>query len=153
MSKIETNLRDRLASLVTAMGYEFVGCEQVGEGRRALLRLYIDRENGITLDDCTRVSYQVSAVLDVEDPIPGRYTLEVSSPGLDRPLFELAHYQKFIGNRVRVRVCAPIHNRRKFDGILVRVDGNDIHLLVNNTEEVVLPFSNIEKANIIADIR
>lgn len=152
MSKVAETLRDSFASIVDAMGYEFVGCELQGQGRHAVLRLYIDSENGITLDDCSRVSYQVSAMLDVEDPVRGQYVLEVSSPGVDRPLFEMAHFQKYIGNRVKVRVCAPIHNRRKFDGVLLRVDGDDIHLLVG-AEEIVLPFSEIERANIIADIR
>lgn len=151
MAKIETTLHDRLAGIISSMGYEFVGGELEGYGRGGVLRLYIDSEKGVTLDDCSRVSYQVSAVLDVEDPIQGHYNLEVSSPGLDRPLFEIAHYQKQIGNRIKLRLCAPIRNRRKFVGILVRVDGNDIHLLVDQ-EEWVLPFSTIEKANVIADI-
>lgn len=152
MEKVAATLNERLGSLVNMMGYEFVGCELHRQGQQGVLRIYIDSENGITVDDCSRVSYQVSAMLDVEDPIQGNYSLEVSSPGLDRPLFEIAHYQKQIGNRVKVRVCAPVHNKRKFVGILLRVDGNDIHLLVD-AEEVVLPFSDIEKANIIADIR
>ena len=152
MGKIAETLRDSLASIVEALGYEFVGSEIVGQGKHAVLRIYIDSENGITIDDCSKVSYQVSAMLDVEDPIRGEYDLEVSSPGIDRPLFELSHFKKFIGNRVKVRVCAPIHNRRKFDGVLLRVEGDDIHLLVD-AEEIVLPFSDIEKANVIADLR
>lgn len=152
MEKVQITLRDQLASLVDTMGYEFVGCELTSQDGQALLRIYIDSTNGITVDDCSKVSRQISAMLDVEDPIQGEYFLEVSSPGLNRPLFEIAHYQNQIGQRVKVRICAPIQNRRKFVGILLRVDGNDIHLLVDK-EEVVLPFSNIEKANIIADIR
>ena len=152
MKNVATALSDRLKSLVSAMGYEFVGGELEGHGRGGVLRLYIDSEMGVTLDDCSRVSYQVSAMLDVEDPIQGHYTLEVSSPGLDRPLFEITHYQKQIGNRIKLRLCAPVQNRRKFVGVLMRVDGNDIHLLVD-AEELVLPFSTIEKANVIADIR
>jgi ribosome maturation factor RimP len=152
MTKIASALSDRLASVVSAMGYEFIGGELDGHGRGGVLRLYIDSDKGVTLDDCSRVSYQVSAMLDVEDPIQGHYTLEVSSPGLDRPLFEVAHYQKQIGNRIKLRVCAKVQNKRKFVGVLLRVDGNDIHLLVDE-EEVVLPFSTIEKANVVADIR
>lgn len=152
MAKIESTLHDRLVSIVSAMGYEFVGSELESRGGGGLLRLFIDHQKGITLDDCSRVSCQVSAMLDVEDPIQGRYTLEVSSPGLDRPLFEIAHYQKQIGNRIKLRLCVPVQNRRKFVGTLLRVDGDNIHLLTD-TEEVMLPFSNIEKANVIADIR
>lgn len=151
MAAVSTTLRDLLAAVVNTMGYEFVGCEMLPQGRGSLLRLYIDSEQGIQLDDCSKVSYQVSAMLDVEDPIQGQYVLEVSSPGLDRPLFEIAHYQKFIGSRVKVRVHAPLDDRRNFVGTLVRVDGTDVHLLVDQ-EEVVLSFSNIDKAKIIADI-
>jgi ribosome maturation factor RimP len=149
---IELTLRDRLASIVSGMGYEFVGYEMQRQGRRGILRIFIDNEKGITVDDCSKVSYQISAMLDVEDPIPGEYSLEISSPGLDRPLFELAHYRKFIGNRVKVRLHTPVNNRRNFTGELVRVDEMNIHLLVD-TVEIVVPFSSIEKGNVIADIR
>jgi ribosome maturation factor RimP len=149
MSNVETTLRDRLASLITAMGYEFVGCEMHRQGRSFVLRIYIDSEKGITLDDCSDVSHQVSAMLDVDDPIQGHYNLEISSPGLNRPLFEIAHYRKFVGNRIKVRMHDLIHNQRNFVGILQRVEETDIHLLVD-TEEVVLPFSGIEKAKVIA---
>ncbi len=150
MSSIDITLRDRLASLVTAMGYEFVGSELVRQGRGSILRVFIDSENGITLDDCSSVSHQVSAMLDVDDPIQGFYNLEISSPGLDRPLFELAQYRKFIGDRIKVRMYSPINGQRNFVGILQRIDETDIHLLVD-AEEVVLPFSSIEKAKVIAD--
>lgn len=152
MKNVATTLSERLRSLVNAMGYEFVGCELQGQSQHAVLRIYVDSEKGVNLTDCSKISQQVSAVLDVEDPIQGAYALEVSSPGLNRPLFEIAHYQKQIGNRIKVRVCANIHNRRNFAGVLVRVEGNDIHLLVEG-EEIVLPFSDIEKANVVADIR
>ena len=152
MKKIAATLRDRLESLVNAMGYEFVGCEIHTQRAQQILRLYIDSDKGVNLSDCSKVSHQVSAWLDVEDPVQGRYALEVSSPGLDRPLFELKHYQKQLGNRIKVSVYTPIHNRRKFVGVLLRVDGNDIHLLVD-AQEVVLPLLEIEKANVIADIR
>jgi len=148
MRNVAITLRDRLESLIQAMGYEFVGCELLKQGRYSVLRIYVDSEKGVTVDDCSKISYQVSAILDVEDPIKGQYSLEVSSPGLDRPLFNIAHYQKQLGNRIKIRVYTPIHNRRNFVGVLSRVDGNDIHLLVDN-EEIVLPFLDIEKANVI----
>ena len=150
MRDVESTLQDRLASLVTAMGYEFVGCEIQRHSRRSVLRIYIDSEQGIKLDDCSKVSYQVSAMLDVEDPIKGEYTLEISSPGVDRPLFEIAHYQKYIGSRVKVRVHNPIEGRRNFVGVLLRVQETDIHLLMDAGEEVVLPFSTIERAKVVA---
>ncbi len=150
MGNSEITLRDRLASLVTAMGYEFVGSELQSNGRNALLRIYIDSENGITVDDCSRVSRQVSAMLDVEDPIQGRYTLEVSSPGLDRPLFEIEHYKKFIGSKIKATFSVPIDGKRKVTGLLLQVEGTNISILVNDVE-IMVPFSNIGKANVIAD--
>lgn len=152
MSNTEITLRDRLASIVNAMGYEFVGMEMQRQGRNSLLRIYIDKEDGITVEDCSKVSRQVSAMLDVEDPIKGEYTLEISSPGLDRPLFEIAQYQKFIGSRVKLRLQAPLNGRRKLAGDLIRVEAMNIHILVDAVE-IVVPFSSIEKANVIADIR
>ena len=147
-----TTLRDRLAPLVSMLGYEFVGCEYHGQGKYSVLRIYIDKENGVTLDDCSRVSQQVGAVLDVEDLVQGHYSLEVSSPGVDRPLFEIGHYQKQIGNRIKVRLHTPIQNQRNFVGFLLRAEENNIYLRVDG-EERVLPFSDIEKANVVADIR
>ncbi len=152
MTNTETTLRDRLASLVTAMGYEFVGFELQRQGRSSILRIYIDSEQGITLTDCSRVSHQVSAMLDVDDPIQGEYSLEISSPGLNRPLFDIAQYRKFIGSRIKVRIYNSLNNQKNFVGILKEVDEtNDIHLLTD-TGEVILSFSGIEKARVIPEL-
>ncbi len=148
MRTVESTLRNRLASLVNAMGYEFVGCELQRQGRGSVLRIFIDNENGITLTDCSNVSRQVSAMLDVDDPVQGQYTLEISSPGINRPLFEMSHYQKYIGSHVKVRIQASINGRRNFAGVLQRVGEMNIYLLVDE-EEIMLPFSEIEKANIV----
>jgi ribosome maturation factor RimP len=154
MKKIDPGLYERLATLISGMGYELVGCELVPQGGHLVFRLFIDKQNGVTIDDCSRVSHQVSAMLDVEDPIPGRYSLEVSSPGIDRPLFEIGHYQKYIGQRIKIRLYVPINNRRQFKGILLRVEGEDITLLVDDLlQEVTLPFSAIEKANLVGDVQ
>jgi ribosome maturation factor RimP len=158
MNKINPELYERLVKLIGSMGYELLGCELVSQGRHTLIRIYIDysvvdNQKSITVEDCAQVSYQVSALLDVEDPIQGRYTLEVSSPGIDRPLFKVEHYKKYLGSRVKIKLCSPINKRRQYKGILLRVKGDDICLLVDDLEqEVVLPFSIIEKANLIADI-
>jgi ribosome maturation factor RimP len=152
MGNAEVTLQDRLGSIVHAMGYEFIGCQLKRQGRGALLRVYIDAKEGVTLDDCSRVSRQISAVLDIEDPIQEHYTLEISSPGLDRPLFNIAHYQNQIGKRLKIRLHAPISNCRNFTGTLLQIEGSDIHLLVD-TGKIVIPFPSIEKANIVADIR
>lgn len=151
MKEVATILNDRFKSVVNSMGYEFVGCEWQQQGRHAVLRVYIDSQSGITLTDCSRVSHQLSAMLDVEGLIERQYLLEVSSPGIDRPLFEIAHYQKQVGQRVKIRVKTPMENRRNWVGTLMRVDDEQIHLLVSAVE-IVIPFSNIERANVIADI-
>lgn len=152
MRKVESTLHGLLASVINGMDYEFVGCELLRQGRGSLLRIYIDRPQGITVDDCSKVSLQLSAMLDVEDPIQGNYTLEVSSPGLNRPLFDVAHYQNQIGQKIKVRLHAPVENRRKFVGTLIKVDEDKIHLMTDESGTVALSFSEIEKANVIADI-
>jgi ribosome maturation factor RimP len=154
MTNIATTLSKRLAPLMQNMGYELLGCEYHSQGRHSVLRVYIENETGITVADCSRVSEQLSAVLDVEDPIRGHYSLEVSSPGIDRPLFELAHYQKQIGQCLKVRTCKPIQNQRNFTGVLLRIESDNIYLLVDKEEKIV-PFSDIEKANVVgsADVR
>lgn len=139
-----------IAPALAALGYEFLGCEMFAQGRHSLLRIYIDSEAGVTLDDCERASRQVSAVLDVEDPISGTYELEVSSPGMDRPLFQLAHYQKFIGNKVRVRLRVPQKERRNFTGLLQEANEQAITLLVDG-EIWTLPLADIEKANLVPE--
>ena len=151
MRQIVTSLRDLIAAVVIGLGYEFVGCELRPQGRGSVLRVFIDSANGITVDDCSKVSRQISAMLDVEDPIPGNYTLEVSSPGLDRPLFEIAHFVKFIGHKVKIKVLVPIGNRRNIVGTLLKVEAMNIHLLMDE-EEIVVPYSEIERAKLIADI-
>jgi ribosome maturation factor RimP len=153
MTKIGSVLHEKLEKLIGSMGYELIGCEQLPMGGRKVFRIYIDNEKGVTLDDCSRVSHQVSAMMDVEVPLQGRYTLEVSSPGVDRPLFEIKHYQKYIGCRVKLKLTAAINQRRQYKGILQRVEGENIHILVDDSEkEVVLPFSAIEKGNLVRDI-
>ncbi|MEN9461286.1 MAG: ribosome maturation factor RimP, partial [Pseudomonadota bacterium] len=106
---LDTALQQLFEPAVTALGYELVGVERLSFGRRgALLRVYIDSPTGITVDDCGRVSHQISGILDVEEPIKSDYTLEVSSPGLDRPLFALEHYVRFVGKEVSLRLHRPI---------------------------------------------
>jgi ribosome maturation factor RimP len=151
MTVKEQTLKDQLATLITSLGFEFVGCELNKSRQGGSLRIYIDKENGVNIDDCTLVSRQVSAMLDVEDPIQGKYTLEVSSPGLDRPLFEISHYHKFVGSQIKVRLYAPLDGRRNFVGVLLRVEEGNVVILVDQTE-FTLSFSNIEKAKLVADI-
>lgn len=141
--------RERLFELiepvVTGLGYELVGVEF--DGGQRVLRVYIDSESGITLDDCSRVSYQLGAVLDVEDPIPGRYQLEISSPGLDRPLFTLAHFERFKGEMARLQLARLVEGRRRFKARLLGVDG-DCVVLQDGDATFRIPFESIEKARL-----
>ena len=133
---------------VEALGYEMWGLEFHGHGRPPLLRVYIDSENGITVDDCAAASRQISGVLDVEDPISSEYTLEVSSPGMDRPLFTLDQFGRYVGEWVKVKLRAPFDGRRNFRGRLNAVEGDEIVVAVDESE-YLLPIELIEKANVI----
>jgi len=153
MRKIDPVLHERLVQLIVSMGYELVGCEMLPQGQQMVFRIYIDGPKGVTVDDCSRVSRQVSAMMDVEDPFQSRYALEVSSPGIERPLFEIEHYLKYVGKRVKIKLYSPLDQRRQFKGILQRVEGEDIYLLVDDMEqEVKLSYSMIEKANLVGEI-
>jgi ribosome maturation factor RimP len=119
MQRTDDRLTTLVRGVVEPMGYELVGVEYFQRNARSsLLRVYIDQERGITLDDCTAVSHQLSGVLDVEDPLPGHYDLEVSSPGLDRPLFTQDQIRRFRGHRARVKLSAKLEGRRNFEGVL-----------------------------------
>jgi ribosome maturation factor RimP len=135
---------------VEAVGFEFVGLEYIAQGRNSVLRIFIDSEAGITVDDCATVSRQVSGVLDVEDPISGHYNLEVSSPGLDRPLFKLAHFERFVGQEIKLRAHTPVNGRRNFRGLLKEVVGDAVVMLVDG-QEYSIAHSNVEKANLVPD--
>lgn len=150
MEQVESRLTQLTASVVEPMGYELVGVEYFRRGNGAVLRVYIDKERGITLDDCTAVSHQLSGLLDVEDPIQGQYDLEVSSPGLDRPLFGVEHYARFRGHRAKVKLAAKLGDRRSFAGVLGEVRGP--HLLLEVDGEVLeLPLNMIESARLVPE--
>ena len=124
-------------------GIEFI------RGRTSTLRIYIDSEDGINVDDCADVSRQVSAILDVEDPIADKYNLEVSSPGLDRPLFTLEQFQRYVGEDIAVHLRIPVLDRRKWQGKLEKIENDMLTLIVDGQEQVLI-FGNIQKANVIA---
>lgn len=143
-------LTNMLQPLVEDLGYEFVGLEYTGQSKNAVLRIYIDHKQGIDLDDCGRVSGEVAALLDVEDPISGQYNLEVSSPGLDRPLFTLEQCARFAGEQVQMTVFAPVEGRRKFKGRILSVTGDTLNIDQDGAE-IALDFSNIAKAWLVPD--
>jgi ribosome maturation factor RimP len=143
-------LKDLLQPLVEDLGYEFVGLEYSSSPRHAVLRVYIDNEGGVDIDDCSKVSHEVAALLDVEDPISGQYNLEISSPGLDRPLFTREQYQRFAGEVAQVSLFAPEGGRRKFKGRILGVD-DDRLMLEQDGAEVALNFNNIAKGRLVPD--
>lgn len=148
MATLEQKLQELLGDTVEAMGFELVGIECQRAGRFLTVRFYIDKVGGVTIDDCSDVSRQVSAILDVEDPIADKYNLEVSSPGLDRPLFTLAHFERFIGRDVVIHLRIPMSDRRKWQGKLDSVVGDLITLTVDGTAQA-FAFGNIQKANLV----
>lgn len=148
MTRKEEEIEALLAPTVQALGCAVWGVEFRLWGRgRAMLRLYIDSPAGVGIDDCERVSRQVSALLDVEDPIGVAYRLEVSSPGLDRLLFRREQFAGSIGEDVNVRLAVPFDGRRRFEGRLVGLEGEDV-VLRQDGEEYLLPFDQIERARI-----
>ena len=151
MSIRQTELVDLLAPTVASMRLELLGVEFVQSGASALLRLYIDAPGRtVTIEDCEAVSREVSGVLDVEDPIASRYELEVSSPGIDRPLFTAGHFARHVGEQVKLTLQIPRDGRRRLQGTIAHVDGQSIALRVGE-EDVVLQHTDIEKARLVPD--
>ncbi len=133
------------------MGYEFVGVELVSQRHSKLLRIYIDGTDGVLIEDCVKVSNQLSGVFDVEDPISGQYQLEISSPGVERPLFRIEDYQRFKGQQASVELYEAYQGRRKIKGFLDGVQGDKV--LIQVIDDVVeFPFSNIRKARLVAEL-
>ena len=140
-----------LEPTISGLGYELLGLEYLGQGKHSRLRLYIDGPNGIGVSDCEAVSHQVSGILDVEDPIKGQYSLEVSSPGLDRPLFKSAHFARYIGQKVKLRTRIPIAGQRNFQGEISSVENEDIYISTDSGEQLKLAVKDIERANLIPE--
>ncbi len=149
-SLTNTRLHGLLEPGAAALGFEVVAVELAGSGGSTVLRVYIDGPEGVTIDDCARVSRQLSAILDVEDPVTGRYTLEVSSPGLDRPLSKRRHFEQVVGSEVKVRTHHYVSGRRRFTGVLQEVT-DDIVVIEVDGEPYDLPFDDIEKAHLVPE--
>lgn len=159
-------LHELIAPAVAACDVELWGIEFIAQGKRSLLRIYIDKADqtagldqqspdqeqgrGIGVDDCVRVTHQVSGILDVHDPISGEYALEVSSPGWDRPFFSLAQMQAYIGQQVALRLITAVENRRKFTAKLLTVDVEHDHIQVEVEQQILdIDSHNIDKANLV----
>ena len=134
--------------LIRSLGYECVHLELIGPAGRRVLRFYIDAADGISVADCATISRQIEVVLDVEDIVNGAYTLEVSSPGLDRPLGRLSDFERFVGQEVRITTRDPLQNRRKWSGVLAGTESGNILLSVDGGETVSIPAAKIRRANL-----
>ncbi len=144
-------LSELIQPVVAAMGCELWGIEQLSMGRYSTVKIYIDSKNGVDIEDCAKVSRQVSSLLDVEDPMNGEYTREVSSRGLSRRLVKLDRYSAFIDSGVRIRRKRPYEGQRKYSGQLRGVEGDEI-ILGHQDEEILFPFEEIERANVVPSV-
>ena len=148
MKNAAEQIAELIAPTVEALGLELWGIELQQQGKYSLLRIYIEnREDGVGIEDCEKVSRQVSALLDVEEPISGEYTLEVSSPGMDRPLFTAEQFGLYVGETVNIRLRTAMQGRRKFKGVIERVNEGVVDLLVDG-ESVAIQLTDLDKANI-----
>ena len=152
MRQAPAKLRELIEPIVSGLGYQPVGIELLPQGGHELLRIFIDRDQGVTLSDCEQVSHQVSGMLDVEDPIQGEYTLEVSSPGVDRPLFSLADFARFAGQRAKLRLIAPHAGRARYTALLCGVEGDEVLLDVDG-EALRFAFDEIDQARLVGELR
>jgi ribosome maturation factor RimP len=150
MYKQNKQLVEMIGPVVEAMGYELVGIEYLQQGRYSQVRIYIDKDRGISLADCEAVSHQVTGILDVEDPVQGAYNLEVSSPGLDRPLFTLEQFRRYTGQEVKLNLGDKIDGRRKYTGKIATV-GDDHVVIESDGNEISIPADMIRQARIIPE--
>ena len=151
MHRQHNELIELLEPVVTALGYEMLGIEYFKQRDGSMLRLYIDNDAGITIDDCTRVNHQVIGVLDVHDPIKEKYFLEISSPGLDRPLFTLEQFQRFVGQKVKLKLREKIQERRKIAGVIKAVEETAV-LVSEDDSEFLIPADAIDSAHLVPEI-
>jgi ribosome maturation factor RimP len=150
MKQAPEHLIALIEPVVEGLGYECVGIEYNAHPRHGLLRIYIDTENGVLVEDCTKVSHQVSGVLDVEDPIPDNYSLEVSSPGSERPFYKLSQFERYVGSTVVVHLFSPVNGRRKITGKIVKIEG-DVVILEENENILEIPFAAMSKARLVPE--
>jgi ribosome maturation factor RimP len=147
---ITNEIQQLIQPVITDVGCQLWGCEYIPQGKHSLLRVYIDKEGGIDITDCERVSRHISALLDVEDPIKSHYSLEVSSPGIPRPLFCREHYQRYQGSDVQIKLYKAVNGSRRFTGNIQAVTENAVILTILG-EACEVQFSQIVKANLIGE--
>ena len=148
MNRKESEIENLLTPVVALEDCQIWGVEYRSQGRHSKLALYIDRENGVSVDDCERVSRRVSDVLDVEETLTGSYTLEVSSPGMDRILFKPEQYEQCSGEQVEVRLNFPVDGSKRIVGVLVGVEDGEAVVRVDE-DEFLLPLENVQRARVV----
>lgn len=152
MNTVQQELDKLIRSTVNGLGYELWGYEYRPQVETALLRIFIDSHKGITVEDCSIVSHQIGAALDVDDLIPIAYILELSSPGIDRVLFDPEQYQRYINEQVKIRTRIPINARRNFKGTIVAVSDTDVTVEIDNLDYEI-PFETVDRARVLMDVR
>lgn len=150
MKQAPDHLVELIEPIVEGLGYECVGIEYNPHPQHGMLRIYIDSENGILVEDCTKVSHQLSGMLDVEDPIQGEYQLEISSPGADRPFFKLSQFERFTGSAVMINLFKPVDKRRKIIGLIQAVEGDEV-VLLEGEQTINVPFQAMSKARLVPE--
>lgn len=148
---LEEKIEGLVRPVIESMNIEFWGCEYLPAGKNTMLRIFIDTENGVGVDDCGKVSRQISAIMDVEDPISSIYTLEVSSPGLDRPLFTPEQFKMYDGQVLKIRTSLSVMGRKRFKGTIENVTKEGVDIEVDG-EIYTIDFDEIEKANVVPKI-
>lgn len=147
---MQNRLNEIVKNTVEGLGFELWGYEYRPHSESALLRIFIEKENGIAVEDCALVSRQIGAVLDVENIIPVAYILEVSSPGMDRVLFTAEQYQDYLGDTIKIRTRTPVEERRNFKGSLIKTSDTSVTIKVDN-QEFDIPFETIDRARLVLD--
>ena len=147
---MQDRLNDIVKNTVEGLGFELWGYEYRPHSESALLRIFIEKEIGISVDDCAQVSRQIGAVLDVENIIPVAYILEVSSPGMDRVLFTQDQYQQYIGETLKVRTRTPVNERRNFKGSLESTNEFEFNIKIDK-ETFTIPFETVDRARLVLD--
>ena len=150
MKRDHSHLWDLFEPVISGMGYELIEIEHFPNPKHGVLRLYIDKEGGVDVEDCSNVSRQISALIDVEDPVSGQFNLEISSPGLDRPLRRVKDFQRFTGSLVKIKTVVPMDGQRNFKGRLLKAD-DDVLVIETDTEEISMPMSAVDKARIVPE--
>ena len=150
MRRDQTHLWELFEPVVIGMGYDLIEIEHFPNPKHGVLRLYIDKEGGVNVDDCSSVSRQISALIDVEEPVSGQFNLEISSPGSDRPLRRLVDFQRFVGSLVKLKTVMPLEGQRNFKGRLLEAS-EDTVVIETDDEEISLPMSTVEKARIVPE--